>query len=108
MIAGAVFFFFFACYAGAERDVFRNAELWTKFRGLALTINANRVKCCIYCLNNVRNLEHKFSDFNEILVDEFASACYVYLSKSELFNRVNRCKPRAYSKKKHSLEGGIE
>ena len=58
-----------------------------------------RVQYCIYCLNDVRNLEHKFSDFNEIVVDEFASACYVCLSKSELFNRVNRCKPRAYSKK---------
>ena len=82
---------------GGEREVFRNAELWTIFRGLARAINANRVQYCIYCLNDVRNLEHKFSDFNEILVDEFASACYVCLSKSELFNRVNRCKPRAYS-----------
>lgn len=35
--------FFCACYAGAEREVFRNAELWTRFRGLARAMNANRV-----------------------------------------------------------------
>ena len=82
---------------GGEREVFQNAELWTGFRSLARAINANRVQTCIYCQNNARNLEHKFSNFNEKLVDEFVSACYVCLNKSELFNRVNRCKPQAYS-----------
>ena len=82
---------------GGEREVFRNAELWTRFRGLARQSNVIQRKNCKYCLNNARNLEHKFSDFNEILVDEFVLACYVCLSKSELFNRVNCCKPQAYS-----------
>ena len=79
MVAGAVFL---CVLRGSRAESVSELLGEVKFRGLARAINANRVQYCIYYPNNVRNLEHKFSDFNEMLVDEFASVCYVCHSKS--------------------------